>query len=254
MTKVGYSQNDKIWLSDPSVEQRTFDRCIGKLPEMESAKQLRSILSNIYQPNSVVLDAGCAAGHYLNSLLKIDKSIHYIGIDLSDVYINFASSHFKDLGNVSFSQENLYELPARFTSIADISYSCNVFLHLPSLYEPLKSLIGTSKKYVVIRSLFAQNTHLSKFLYSDRFNDSLEPLDYVHQNTWSFDYFEKCLMEISPNATYEIIDDIYDPTMINAEYASHNEQQSAVTKSRDGVQFAGSKVFEWKWILIKINR
>ena len=52
---------------DYSVEARTFDRA-KKLPEMESAKQLRTLIKKIYRKGMSILDVGCAAGHYYHSL------------------------------------------------------------------------------------------------------------------------------------------------------------------------------------------
>ena len=34
----------RIWNKDDSVEERTYSRASGELPEMESAKQLREIM------------------------------------------------------------------------------------------------------------------------------------------------------------------------------------------------------------------
>ena len=55
----------RIWNKNDSVEERTYCRAAGELPEMESAKQLRKILGNINK-NESVLDVGCAAGHFLS--------------------------------------------------------------------------------------------------------------------------------------------------------------------------------------------
>ena len=69
------NKNDwKIWDRDDSVEQRTYKRVKNELPEMECAKQLAKIMSKIYAPEMKVLDMGCAAGHYYNTLNKIDSN------------------------------------------------------------------------------------------------------------------------------------------------------------------------------------
>ena len=41
------------------------------LPEMECAKQLTEIVKKYYKKNYSVLDFGCAAGHFYQSLMKI---------------------------------------------------------------------------------------------------------------------------------------------------------------------------------------
>ena len=43
----------RIWNKDDSVEERTYSRASGELPEMESAKQLREIIGNISQNESI---------------------------------------------------------------------------------------------------------------------------------------------------------------------------------------------------------
>ena len=40
-------KNWKIWEKDHSVEARTFDRAQKRLPEMESAKQLRILIMRL---------------------------------------------------------------------------------------------------------------------------------------------------------------------------------------------------------------
>ena len=71
------SDSWRIWDRDDSVEQRTYERVMGKLPEMECAKQLTSLVEGVYQKPMKVLDVGCAGGHYYNSLEKLDDSILY---------------------------------------------------------------------------------------------------------------------------------------------------------------------------------
>jgi hypothetical protein len=49
----------KIWDKDDSVEQRTYKRVTGELPEMECTKQLVNLVSDEYLPGMSVLDVGC---------------------------------------------------------------------------------------------------------------------------------------------------------------------------------------------------
>ena len=65
----------RIWNKDESVEQRTFQRTTGELPEMECTKQLVSLISDEYQSGLKILDVGCASGHYYNGIKRIDEGI-----------------------------------------------------------------------------------------------------------------------------------------------------------------------------------
>tara|TARA_B100000959_G_C14521227_1_gene435522 strand:- start:298 stop:552 length:255 start_codon:yes stop_codon:yes gene_type:complete len=59
-------------------------RAVGKLNEMENSKAVAKIIHPLIKNNSKILDAGCGAGHYLRSILKLsNKSFQYYGIDLT---------------------------------------------------------------------------------------------------------------------------------------------------------------------------
>lgn len=242
-------ENWKIWDLDESVEQRTFKRVTGELPEMESTKQLVELISQVYEPGMKILDVGCAAGHYYNGIKRIDANVKYYGVDSTVPYINFAKEHFEGYSNVEFALEDIFNLPEEFTSKFDIVFCCNVILHLPSFQIPIKNLLNSTKKYCIIRMLVSDNTHLSKFLYSDEFDENGAPTDFVYQNTYSFSILEKYINSLG-KYKIEFIDDKFDQKNINEEFLNFSGVQSAVTVVQNNVQIAGSKVFEWRWIKI----
>jgi len=242
-------ENWRIWDMDESVEQRTFKRVTGELQEMECTKQLVQIVSDIYNPGMSVLDVGCAAGHYYHGLKRIDENLKYYGVDSTVPYIEFAKDYFKDNENTEFAIEDIFKLPKAFDSRFDIVYCCNVVLHLPSFQVPFANLIKSSKKYCIIRTLISEKTHLSKFLYSDIFDENGDPSDFVYQNTYSFDILEKFIKSLG-DYKVEFIEDKFDEEKINEEYQNFSGIQDAVTNVQNNVQIAGSKVFEWRWIKI----
>ena len=63
----------EIWQKNSSIE-RSIKRLKKQLPEMEASKQVAKIIKKIYKKNDKILDFGCAAGHFYNSLKKIDKN------------------------------------------------------------------------------------------------------------------------------------------------------------------------------------
>jgi 2-polyprenyl-3-methyl-5-hydroxy-6-metoxy-1,4-benzoquinol methylase len=239
----------KIWNKDDSVEQRTYKRVTGELPEMECTKQLVEMIGEVYAPGMHVLDVGCAAGHYYNGLKRIDSNLQYHGVDSTTAYIEFARKHFKGNSNTSFNVEDIFNLPKDYAGKFDIVYCCNVILHLPSFQVPLKNLITASKKYCFVRTLLSDKTHLSKLLYSDSYDENGEPNDFVFQNTYSFDVVRKTIKSLG-DYQVEFIDDRFDARSINEEYKNYNQVQSAVTHVQNDLQIAGSKVFEWKWVKI----
>ena len=87
--------NWRIWNKDDKVELRTYQRAVGELPEMESAKQLVEIIKPLYKPETSILDFGCAAGHYYNSVRRLNPNVNYMGADATKTYIAFANTYFK---------------------------------------------------------------------------------------------------------------------------------------------------------------
>jgi hypothetical protein len=95
----------------------------------------------------------------------------------------------------------------------------------------------------------SEKTHLSRLLYSDEFDENGNPTDFVYQNTYSYAILEKTILATG-DYRVAFIDDKFDPRSINEEYTRYSDRQSAVTRVQNDVQIAGSKVFEWKWIVI----
>lgn len=239
----------RVWNRNPLVEQRTFDRVTGRLPEMESAKQLRELIAEIYVPGMKILDVGCAGGHYYNSLRSLDSNLSYYGVDATEEYIKFAQDYFRHDDGASFATADVYDLPREFDSAFDVVFCCNVLLHLPSVELPLKNLIGASRKYVFVRTLLSTNTHLSQFLYTDRRDELGQPADFVYQNTYSREIVRQIAND-SCEGQIEFIGDRFDEEQINIEFSEFQSLQSAVTRVENGVQIAGSKVFEWAWVKV----
>ena len=100
-----------------------------------------------------ILDVGCAAGHYYHSLLKIDRLVKFVGIDATKVYIDYANQIFKKYNNASFFKEDIFKISKKHKKKYDISYSCNLLLHLPSIELPIKNLINTTKKILLYKNL-----------------------------------------------------------------------------------------------------
>ena len=49
----------------------------------------------------------------------------------------------------------------------------------------------------------------------------------------------------------KFIEDKFDGSKINKEFKKYNKKYPGLTKFVQNIQISGSKVFEWKWIVIK---
>ena len=240
----------EIWEKNSSIE-RSIKRIQNKLPEMEASKQLSKIVKRIYRKNYSILDFGCAAGHYYNSLKKIDKDINYCGFDSTKAYISYAKKHFKKNKNIKFDVQSLFSMAKKYKNNFDIVFCSNVLHHLPSIDIPLKNLINASKKYCIIRTLVSDNTHLARFYYDDSTNRKGELNNFQLQNTYSYNLIRKKIKKIGNyKVTFE--NDIFNGKNINKEFTNKERKKyPGLTRFVDGIQIAGSKVFEFKWIIIK---
>ena len=243
------SHNWNIWEKRSEIE-RSIQRVKKILPEMECAKQLSKIVKKYYNKGDKVLDFGCASGHFYLSLKKIDKDISYFGFDATKPYVRFAKKFFKNNPNTHFENQNIFSLPKKYFNKFDIVFCSNVLLHLPSIDLALKSLLSATKKYCFIRTLVSENTHLSKFYHSDKVNKKGILDSFQYQNTYSYNLIRKKINKYG-NFKITFIDDKYNGSKINKEYSKYKKKYPGLTKFVDSIQISGSKVFEWKWIIIK---
>ena len=81
---------------------------------MEASKQLSKIIKKFYKKGNTILDFGCAAGHFYNSLKKVDKDINYFGFDATKNYIVFAKKFFKKNKNTSFDRQSLFNMSKKY--------------------------------------------------------------------------------------------------------------------------------------------
>ena len=240
--------NWRIWNKDDKVELRTYQRAVGELPEMESAKQLVNVMRSLYKPGMSVLDFGCAAGHYYNSVKQLDANIDYTGADATKKYIEFASNHFKGT-SAKFREADLFDEKNDLGQF-DIVYCCNVLLHLPDFRTPICTLLNRSKKYVIIRSLISDTTLLSRYLYTDDFDKEGNPTNFVHQNTYSKSLLESYVKSLG-NYKVTFLVDKFDATQINKEHKDFDSKIKGVTIVKDNMQIVGSLLFNWNWMVIE---
>ena len=238
----------RVWNKDDKVEMRTYKRVTGELPEMESTKQLVELVGQVYTPGMTILDVGCAAGHYYKGLVRLDPALVYTGVDATMKYIEFARKHFKNNTNTRFEYGDIFNL-MDLTLKSDIVFCCNVLLHLPDFRIPVRNLLKVTKKHLFIRTLISDKTYLNKFLYTDDFDASGNPTNFVHQNTYSFSLLDAFIKQ-QGNFGVELIQDKFKALNINKEFSDFSDKQSAVTRVVGDKQIAGNVIFEWQWLKV----
>ena len=253
MAKIQFedrNDNWEIWEKNSSIE-RSIKRINKQLPEMEASKQLVKIVSKKYKKGDTILDFGCAAGHFYLGLKRIDKNIKYYGFDATKNYIKYAKNFFKNEKNAKFEVQSLFSMSKKYYNKFDIVFCSNVLHHIPSIDIPLKNLIKSAKKFCIIRTLVSENTHLSRFYYNDQTNSKGELNNFQLQNTYSYSLIRKKIKKVG-NFKVSFIDDVFDGKKINKEFTKKEKRKyPGLTRYIDGLQIAGSKVFEFKWIIIK---
>lgn len=242
-------QNWQQWGKKPNkAEPYNIERVKGNLPEMESTKQLVSLVSDVYEPGMRILDAGCNVGHYLVGLRKKFPEIEYIGVDAYEQYISQAKDAFQNDTHAKFEQKDIFK-PLFPETPFEIVYCCNVLLHLPDIKHPLENLLNSTKKVCFIRTLLDDYTTIVKSTLSDEFDKTGEPTDYWYLNTWKTDYVQKIISDLGWNS--EIIDDKFNPENIQFEYDKvKTDEIDKGTKIESGKQIVENIIFNWKWIKI----
>lgn len=254
----------RIWDREVEYGNLLFKRAVGELPEMESSIAAAKILNNFISHNDRILDVGCGAGHYLRSLRRyLQKPFSYTGTDATAVYINLAKEAWKGIEKATFQVADVFSLPFDDGDY-DIVISCNLFLHLPSIREPLRELLRVARKSVLIRTMVGERSFRIKEVYSpethpksfsglpdeEEFDKDGEPYSFHYYNIYSTAYIIKLLKKSPDIKEYKIIpDDKYDPANLIAE-TEHKDAAPDTTKIIDHWQVNGYILQPWAFILI----
>ncbi len=249
--------NWRLWLKNPAYGDFLYKRAVEDLEEMESSKALCDIVVKFYSKGMKVLDAGCAAGHYLTSLKKrIDPNIDYTGIDATAYYITLAKKAFP--GEQRFFVGDICDIGYGDNSF-DLVMCNNVIHHLPP--PPLKAieeLIRVSKKYVVIRSVFGERNYIIKEIpfpnevenvadkEIDLISSDADIEAYNFFNMYTEQYFRELIQNINPNIEINILPDtswgIFDNRPASGDATG--------TRIMDGKQVSGNLILDWRFITL----
>lgn len=236
----------QVWARKPETEAIDEARARGDLPEMESAKQLVRLVSEVYQPGMRILDIGCNVGHYLRGLRRLDPNIRYVGVDAYPHYIEKAKAIFGEDERAAFLVKDIME-PLFPDDAFDIVFCCNVILHLPDFKIPIRNLVESTKRVCFIRTLLGENTTIVKRVINHVFDANGNPLDFVYQNTYKLDHVVNYITK-DLGCDVEVIEDEFDPEAIANEFT--RVKKGAGTRIVDGRQVEGNIIFEWKFLKI----
>ena len=103
---------------------------------------------------------------------------------------------------------------------------------------------------MIVRTLLSEKTHLSQYLYSDEFDNKGNPINFLFQNTYSFDYVESIIKTHDSKIKLKFIQDEFDAELVQKESNEwRNKQGFATTSVFKNLQIAGDKVFRWGWFV-----
>lgn len=150
------------------------------------------------KPGFKVLDVGCGFGNLLEFL---PKNISYVGIDISQNYINYAKKRYKSRGRFICADVTKLDLNREKF---DVIFIGNLFHHLPdnAVEKVLKSLLHLIKKETVVVS--ADNVYLKNQSFLSRFITSLDRGKYVRNKEGYLDLSKKYFSKVN----YKIVTDL----------------------------------------------
>lgn len=225
---------NEIWKRDVKYGDVFFERAVGIRDEMESSKAVCKILSPIYKKDMKILDVGCGAGHYLRSLKeRIDNNINYVGVDITEEYLEKARKAFKDY---LFTKEDIHHLTFKNNSF-DVVMCNNVILHLPPYpKKAISELLRVSSDYVIIRTPCGMRNYIIKEIKGDCWN---------FLNLYTVEYIKDAIKKIDKSASVEVVPDVFWKELRNV------VQSDTKTEIIDGRQVSGNIILDWTFFIIK---
>lgn len=233
-----------------------YRRSIGKLPEKEASKSFAKVIlkKNILKKNQVILDYGCATGHFYKSFKRIlPFDFKYYGIDAVKDFLKLGEKAFKGNNNINFIHGDVLNIPVK-NKIFDLS-SINLFHFFPDIYECLKEAKRVTKRYIIWRTPLADLNyyvkiyHQNNFSLKKRLNSKDERNEeYTINIFYNINYLKKIFKSLNLKMIYFEKDKnfkSFDNTKIKG-------FQLGGTKTLNKYQIDGIMLMNWHYIILKI--
>lgn len=196
-------------------------RSKGILPDMEVAKAYSKIINKIKKKDISILDVGCLSGHFNKTFERyLKKKFTYTGIDPWKIHIDAAKKIWKNSFNTSFKLGWAQKIPFKNSNF-DIVICSNVLTHIPEIKKPLKEMIRTAKKFLILRTPVHDKSYriqmvlnskwfkYTKIKPENEFDKNGNPKVYEYYDVHSFDYLKATIKKISPKCKIKFIKDTY---------------------------------------------
>ncbi|MBF0305822.1 MAG: class I SAM-dependent methyltransferase [Alphaproteobacteria bacterium] len=234
-----------------------YQRAIGALPEMESAKAVARRLAPILRDGDRLLDAGCGAGHFLVSIRRhAPCRVHYHGIDATAPYIDLARRAFAGASDCVFGVDDLFALALDDRS-ADVAMCNTVLPFLPSIAQPIAELCRVTRRVVILRMLVSERSFLIREVASredgDELDEANQPRGFGFCNIYSHRHLRRLLGRIPAVRSVAIEpDDEFDPAAL-ADPAEQAFKRDNATAVLGGMQVNGSIIMPWAFVTIGLD-
>jgi ubiquinone/menaquinone biosynthesis C-methylase UbiE len=220
----------RVWGAETPYGETLYKRATGELPEMESSKKMAEEVARVFKPGDSVLDVGCGAGHYLRSLRRtLGPDFDYVGVDATQHYVELAEKANGRDARAKFKVGDVFAIPLEDQSF-EVVMCNNVFLHLPSIAQPLRELVRVSRRSVFLRTLIGNRSFRIKDVHPQmpEFDESGEPTGFHYYNIYSEAYVASLLPPLKRVKAWTIKPDFdFDRQRILASMSDHKGAHDA---------------------------
>ena len=199
----------------------SINRSKGKLPDMEVAKAFSKMLKKMKSKNLSILDVGCLTGHFNRTFEKyLNRKFTYTGIDPWKIHIDAAKKVWKNSKNTFFKIGWAQKIPFENSNF-DVVICSNVLTHIPEIKKPLKEMLRTTKKFLILRTPVHDKSYRIQMVLNSKwfkytkvkpeneFDNKGQPRVYEYYDVHSFDYLKSTIKKISPKCKIKFIKDTF---------------------------------------------
>ena len=246
-------------------------RARGLLPEMGSAIRLCEVMKElgINDAPFMLMDIGCATGHYFKSLTSRSLTpTKYIGVDIDPYMIEAARNVWStelESGTMEFLCGDAEYLPKPALPTVDHIICMNAFMYFISAEKALEYMISHVRKSIIIRGYFtessfkiirsqtSQSHDYSKIGEADSIDREGNFKCFDLWNIYSYGYIESLVSRLSSDRlSVSWIDD-------KNIQSSISEEEDLGVQKRAGTQLIGGHevsypiIQPWKYLVISMK-